>query len=81
MIDVGCPAVGPFLDVVCLTEVAGDVAAGGGAAAVLAVQHDSLVGGGYAFGAPQVEGAFGVVVKDAQIVPGVGGHPDEIWDG
>ena len=68
-VDVGVSAAGPFVDVVHLGEVAGNVAAGGGAAAVLAVQHDSLVGGGNAFGAPEVEGAFGVVVKDAQVVP------------
>ena len=43
-VDVGAAAGGPFVDMVDFTEVAGHVAAGGCAATVFGVQHDSLVG-------------------------------------
>ena len=77
-VDVGLSAGGPFVDVVDLGEVAGNVASGGGAAAVFGVQHDSLVCGGDAFAASEVERFFGVGVKDAEVVVGVGGHPDQV---
>ncbi len=43
VVDVGGPAVGPFVDVVDFAEVAGHIAARVRAAPVLGVQHDSLV--------------------------------------
>ncbi len=52
-VDVGQATLGPFVDVVDLGEISGCVTAGPGAAAFLVVQHDSLIGGGDAFGAAQ----------------------------
>ena len=65
-VDVGGAAGGPFVDVVDFGVVAGGVAAGFGAAAFECVEDESLVAGGDAFAAAEVEGALGVFVVDAQ---------------
>ena len=80
-VDVGESTIGPFLDMVDLAEVSRHIATGGGAAAVLGVQHDSLIGAGDPLSATEVQSALGVLLEDAEVVPGVGGHPDQIWDG
>ena len=79
VVDVSAAALGPFVNVVDLAEVPGYVAAGRGAAAIFRVQHDSLIGGGDPFGATQIQRALVVPVEHAQVVPGVGGHPDEVF--
>ena len=54
VVDVGAPAPRPIPDVVDLAEVAGHVAAGCGAAAVLGVQDDALVRRGDAAGPAEI---------------------------
>jgi hypothetical protein len=43
IVDVGQSAGGPFVDVMNLGEVAGDIATGSGAATVSGVQNNSLI--------------------------------------
>ena len=78
VVDVGLPAEGPFVDVVDFGEVARHVAAWGGAATFLRVQHDPLIRGGDPFGAPEVKRSCGVLIEDTEVVVGVGRHPDEV---
>ena len=80
-VDVSGAAGGPFLDVVHLAQVARRGAAGCGAATVLGVQHDPLIGRRDPLGPPEVERAVGVLVEDRQVVGGVGGHADQIPHG
>ncbi len=75
LVDIGVAAVGPLIDVVDFSVVPGDIATGCGAAAFKGVQDESLVAGGDAFGAAEVEGPLGVLFVDAQVVVGVGAHP------
>jgi hypothetical protein len=78
LVGVGVAAVGPFIAVVCLTEVSGFRAARMGAADIAGVQDDSLIGGGDAFSTTQIQGPPVGVVEDREVVVGVGGHPDQV---
>ena len=81
VVGVGVAAFGPVVDVVSLRPVAGAAAAGEGAAAVLGVEHDSLVGAAEAFAAAQIQRAA-VVVEDREVVPGAAGrHADHLGHG
>lgn len=80
-VDVGQTAPSPVLDVVNLAQITGCRAARRGAAALLGMQHDSLIRRGYALGAAEVEWAPIDAVEQAQVVVGVAGHPDQIRDG
>ncbi|BBZ44214.1 hypothetical protein MPRM_14950 [Mycobacterium parmense] len=76
VVDVGGVAFGPVGDVVDFAVVAADGAAGRGAAAILAVEHDSLGGGGQAFGVVQRQGF--APVEDRQVVMGMAGQADHV---
>src|SRR5436305_14768102 len=65
VIDVGLAIVGPVVDrVVYLAVGPGYNAAGAGTAPIPGQQHDALISGGDAPGAPQIQCAAGVSVEN-----------------
>ena len=57
-------------------QVAGDVAAGRRAAAILGVEDDALVGGGDAARPAKIQGPAGVFVEHGEVVVGLLCHAD-----